>query len=180
MGSDYIPLSEENSSFHNENLNNNNINYNNVNTTYTPQLAKLDTHYDGGQTYPQQTFTAPTYIQPIHQQQQQLPQQTFTAPMYIQQQHPQYLQPIPNVIVKTVPVEDESHFNSSLIVFILGFFISCLWLINIRYLKSKNKNAKTLATVSLVMFVVYIVFVFILIVATSASGSYSNTRYNYN
>ncbi|KAN0012677.1 hypothetical protein ACTFIU_007988 [Dictyostelium citrinum] len=174
MGTDYIPLNEENSSFHNENFNNN-INYNNVNTTYTPQLAKLDSHYVGDQPFTPPTFTAPVYIQTPQQQQQQQQQQ---QPIILST--PQYYPP-PNVIVKTIPVEDESHFNSSLIIFILGFFISCLWLINIRYLKSKNKNAKTLATVSIVMFIIYIIFIFILIIASSvSSGTSYNGNYNYD
>ncbi|KAM9972725.1 hypothetical protein ACTFIR_012093 [Dictyostelium discoideum] len=166
MGIDYIQLNEENSSFHNQNLNNNNNNndniyFNNVNTTYTPQLEKkLDSHYD-------QTFSP--QIKPIITSQYSLDTQTPNIVL----QSPQYYPP-PNVN-KTICVDDdESHFNSSLIFFILGFFISCLWLINIRYLKSKNKNAKTLATVSIALFIISMVLFLILIISSAgASSTYS-------
>ncbi|KAN0047990.1 hypothetical protein ACTA71_002381 [Dictyostelium dimigraforme] len=170
MRSDYIQLNEENSSFHNENLNNN-INFNNVNTTYTPQLTKLETHYDGNQNSTQ-SFAAPVYIQPIKMSEQ--PQPIFIQPPPKYQPPP----PPPNVIVKAF--EDENHFNSALAVFIVGFFISCLWLINIRYLKSKDKNTKTLANVSIVLFVIYIIFVIIIIIASSVSTTSYSQNYNYD
>ncbi|KAM9979469.1 hypothetical protein ACTFIY_008733 [Dictyostelium cf. discoideum] len=158
MGTDYIQLNEENS-FQNLNNNNNdnNIYLNNVNTTYTPQLEKkLDSHYD-------QTFSP--QIKPIIATQYS---QDIQQPK-IALQSPQYYPP-PNVTISVVD-DDESHFNYSLIIFILGFFFSCIWLINIRYLKSKNKNAKTLATVSIVLFIISMVLFFILIISSAGAST---------
>ncbi|KAM9951450.1 hypothetical protein ACTFIT_002129 [Dictyostelium discoideum] len=111
MGTDYIQLNEENSSSHNQNLNNNindNIYFNNVNTTYTPQIEKkLDSHYD-------QTFSP--QIKPIIAAQYSLE----TQPPKIVLQSPQYYPP-PNVNKTISADDDESHFNSSLIIFIIGF-----------------------------------------------------------
>ncbi|EAL71706.1 hypothetical protein DDB_G0271152 [Dictyostelium discoideum AX4] len=168
MGTDYIQLNEENSSSHNQNLNNNindNIYFNNVNTTYTPQIEKkLDSHYD-------QTFSP--QIKPIIAAQYSLE----TQPPKIVLQSPQYYPP-PNVNKTISADDDESHFNSSLIIFIIGFFFSCIWLINIRYLKSKNKNAKTLATASIVLFIISMVLFLILII--SSAGASSTYRFQFN
>ncbi|KAM9996975.1 hypothetical protein ACTFIZ_001916 [Dictyostelium cf. discoideum] len=164
---DYIKLNEENSSFQNQDLNNNknndndNIYFSNVNTTYTPQLEKLDSHYD-------QPFSS--QVKPILTTQHQ-PE----PPPKIVLVSPQYYPP--SNVNKTISVnDDESHFNSSLIFFILGFFISCLWLVNIRYLKSNNKNAKTLATVSIALFIISMVLAFILIISSAGSSR----TYTYN
>ncbi|KAM9951451.1 hypothetical protein ACTFIT_002130 [Dictyostelium discoideum] len=162
MGTDYIQLNEENSSFHNQNLNNNNNNnnrndniyLNNVNTTYTPQIEKLDSHHH-------QTFSSqgiPIVVTQYSQEIQQPPKIVLQSPQYY---------PPPNAIITISVDDDESHFNSSLIIFILGFFVSCIWLINIRYLKSNNKNAKALATASIVLFVISIILGFFIIISAS-------------
>ncbi|KAM9972724.1 hypothetical protein ACTFIR_012092 [Dictyostelium discoideum] len=142
MGADYIELNEENSSFHNQN------------TTYNPQLEKLDSHHN-------QTFSSQGTPIVVTQYSQEI-----QPPPKIVLQSPQYYPP-PNAIITISVDDDESHFNSSLIIFILGFFVIFIWLINIRYLKSKNTNAKILATVSIVLFVISMILGFFIIIATS-------------
>ncbi|KAM9971164.1 hypothetical protein ACTFIW_011138 [Dictyostelium discoideum] len=142
MGADYIELNEENSSFHNQN------------TTYTPQLEKLDSHHN-------QTFSSQGIPIVVTQYSQEI-----QPPPNIVLQSPQYYPP-PNAIITISVDDDESHFNSSLIIFILGFFVIFIWLINIRYLKSKNTIAKILATVSIVLFVISMILGFFIIIATS-------------
>ncbi|EGC39008.1 expressed protein [Dictyostelium purpureum] len=134
---------------------------------------------------PQQQSQQPQQPQPQQQMQSQQPHQPQMQPQYYypqpQVQHSVYVQEypsIPNVIVKTSQNQDEEDFNPALIFFVAGFCFWCVWFVNIKYLKSRNKNAKLLATLSVIFGVLYLILILVVIVPLAISSS--NHRYYYN
>jgi len=72
---------------------------------------------------------------------------------------------------------------SSLIIFIAGWFICCVWAVGFKYLKSKHPQAKALGVVSVVLFfmttitVLIIIIVEVVAVATVASAASQNNMH---
>ncbi|KAM9955549.1 hypothetical protein ACTFIW_000454 [Dictyostelium discoideum] len=76
---------------------------------------------------------------------------------------------LPQIIVRNGDNEDQQHFIFALIFFILGFFTVIFWIVNIKFLKSRNKNARTLSNLSIIFTFVFILLLFIAVIS-SVSG----------
>ncbi|EGC39287.1 hypothetical protein DICPUDRAFT_93629 [Dictyostelium purpureum] len=130
------------------------------------------------QPYQQQQFYYPQYVQPtiIYQNGEQYVAQA-PPPGYVYQTVPAY-QP-PPIVVEKKRCESHNQTNKdttgAVIIFILGFFISCIWLAGCMYFRSPNKLARGLGILSVVFFCVgVIVAIIVLSVALASSQPYQN------
>ncbi|KAN0009293.1 hypothetical protein ACTFIU_006572 [Dictyostelium citrinum] len=73
---------------------------------------------------------------------------------------------LPHIIVRNGDNEDQQHFILALIFFILGFFTVIFWIVNIKFLKSRNKNARTLSNLSIIFTFVFILLLFIAVISS--------------
>ncbi|KAM9999179.1 hypothetical protein ACTFIZ_002753 [Dictyostelium cf. discoideum] len=76
---------------------------------------------------------------------------------------------LPQIIVRNGDNEDQQHFIFALIFFILGFFTVIFWIVNIKFLKSRNKNARTLSNLSIIFTFVFILLLFIAVISSVSS-----------
>ncbi|KAM9959146.1 hypothetical protein ACTFIR_000203 [Dictyostelium discoideum] len=99
-----------------------------------------------------------------HQQQQQ------------QQQQPQYglgdfqnIIPPPVIYHHSLYKQDQEHVIPSVILFVAGFFFIIPWIVNVIYLKSKNRIARGLAIFSVILFSMFLLLVLIVCITIGLS-----------
>jgi len=73
------------------------------------------------------------------------------------------VQPQPNVVYVTQPAPQDD-LNSALIIFIIGWFLCCVWAVGFKYIKSKQANVRALGIASVVMFFLTTIAVIIIII----------------
>ncbi|KAN0027118.1 hypothetical protein ACTFIU_009801 [Dictyostelium citrinum] len=184
-----------------DNNNNNNNNNENEKTPLVqaaaqPQLQPVQSvQYNLQPQQQQQQQQQQFYYPPLQQQQyvyqQQIPQhqsQTYVAapPGYVYAPAPQYqiapqYQPTPIIVEKchTQKTHTSKDLTGAIIIFILGFFVSCVWLAGCLYFRSKEPVARGLGILSVVLFVIGVI-VAIIILSVALAGSTSYSYYNYS
>ncbi|KAM9981938.1 hypothetical protein ACTFIY_004247 [Dictyostelium cf. discoideum] len=142
---------------------------------------------------PQQFYYPPIQQQQQFVYQQQIPQQqqqsqTYAAPPpgYVYAPAPQYqiapqYQPTPIIVEKCHSQKSHTSKDTTgaIIIFILGFFVSCVWLAGCLYFRSKEPVARGLGILSVVLFVIGVI-VAIIVLSVALAGSSTYLYYNYS
>eukprot|EP01113_Clastostelium_recurvatum_P010080 TRINITY_DN1493_c0_g1_i1.p1 TRINITY_DN1493_c0_g1~~TRINITY_DN1493_c0_g1_i1.p1 ORF type:complete len:106 (-),score=21.99 TRINITY_DN1493_c0_g1_i1:116-433(-) len=92
-----------------------------------------------------------------------------------------YGAPAPVVIVHTQTTKEDD-LAGPIVVFILGFFVWCVWLAGFAWIKSSNSTKRVLGILSVVFFFVYLVILVVVIavvVSTAAAAAKAAREGNY-
>jgi len=152
--------------------------------------------YDPNMNMAQPVFAQqPSYVaQPMQSYPTQpMVQQAYPMQPMVQQPYPMTVQPMAYsapmtttaTVVNVASPRGDDDLLPSILIFVLGWFVVCVWLGGFAYINSPNKTAKVLGIFSIVMYFVSVVCVVwwivyaTVIVGAAVSSAYYDYYYGY-